>query len=68
MIRLIIMLMKFFFYSVVLEIIKKSHSLTKEIDEVNRTPLHVAALHGQARVCEILLENGADEAARYVRN
>lgn len=47
------------------ELLKSDPTLVDAIEDDNgRTPLHVAAHNGNKEICQILLDNGANPAAR----
>ena len=48
------------------ELVTADKNSVNDEDENSNTALHLAALAGHAKVAEVLLEFGADVAARYV--
>lgn len=47
------------------ELVTKDKNLVNDEDDSSNTALHLAALAGHAKLAEVLLEFGADVAARY---
>ena len=58
--------MNFLFVSTVRELVTQDKNAVNDEDENSNTALHLAALAGHAKVAEVLIEFGADVAARYV--
>jgi len=52
--------------AVVVELIAQGHAIDR-FDELGMTPLHHAVAHGHLRVCEVLLQAGADVNAHDER-
>ena len=52
------------FYSIVRELVKQDKNSVNDEDENSNTALHLAALAGHAKVADVLIEMGADVAAR----
>lgn len=53
-----------FCYSIVRELVHQDKNAANDEDENSNTALHLAALAGHAKVAEVLIEYGADVAAR----
>jgi ankyrin repeat protein len=54
------------FVSTVRELVTQDKNAVNDEDENSNTALHLAALAGHAKVAEVLIEFGADVAARCV--
>ena len=54
----------FVFSSIVRELVKQDKNSVNDEDENSNTALHLAALAGHAKVADVLIEMGADVAAR----
>ena len=50
--------------SIVRELVKQDKNSVNDEDENSNTALHLAALAGHAKVADVLIEMGADVAAR----
>ena len=59
-----ITLISFVFSSIVRELVKQDKNSVNDEDENSNTALHLAALAGHAKVADVLIEMGADVAAR----
>ena len=53
------------FCSIVRELVTQDKNSVNDEDESSNTALHLAALAGHAKVATVLIEMGADVAARY---
>ena len=51
-------------YSVTRELVTQDKNAVNDEDENSNTPLHLAALAGHAKLADVLIEMGADVAAR----
>ena len=54
------------YFSIVRELVKQDKNSVNDEDENSNTALHLAALAGHAKVADVLIEMGADVAARCV--
>ena len=52
-------------FSIVRELVKQDKNSVNDEDENSNTALHLAALAGHAKAADVLIEMGADVAARY---
>lgn len=52
-------------FSIVRELVTQDKNSVNDEDENSNTALHLAALAGHAKVADVLIEFGADVAARY---
>ena len=60
----LITFISFVFSSIVRELVKQDKNSVNDEDENSNTALHLAALAGHAKVADVLIEMGADVAAR----
>ena len=52
-------------YSIVRELVEDNKNAVNDQDKSSNTALHLAALRGHAKVAGVLIEMGANIAARY---